>query len=66
MGGLRNKFSDSQPGSRASFTVTWGFLNAATSSLNRVTGRILKLVSVFKEASKILAFDFHSNKDKKC
>jgi hypothetical protein len=54
-------------GSGASFTVTGGFLNTATSSLNRVTGRILKIstVSVFKEASKNFAFYFLCNKDKK-
>ncbi len=57
MGGLQ--FLESHPGSGASFTVTGGFLNAATSSLKRITG------SVFKEASKNLAFDFLRNKDKK-
>jgi hypothetical protein len=39
-------------GSGASFTVTGGFLNWG------VTGGLKKLVSVFKEASKNLAFDF--------
>jgi hypothetical protein len=46
---------ESQPGSGASLMITGGFMNAATSSLKRVTGRILKLVSVFKEANKNFA-----------
>jgi hypothetical protein len=40
--------------------IIGGFLNAATSSLKRVTGRIFK-ISVFREASKNLAFDNLSN-----
>jgi hypothetical protein len=34
---------ESQPGSVARFTGTGGFLNASTSSLKRVTGRIIKI-----------------------
>jgi hypothetical protein len=41
---------ESQPGSGASFTVTDGFLNAATSSLKRVTGRILKISKCFQRS----------------
>jgi hypothetical protein len=44
----------------ASFTVTGGFLNAATITLKR-DGRIFKLASVFKEARKNLAFDYLGN-----
>jgi len=53
-GRFTEQFLESQPGSGASFTVTGGFLNAATMSLKKVTGRIFKnyLVSVFKEARK--------------
>ena len=47
---VTEQFLESQPGSGASFTVTGGFLDAAT--------------SVFKEARKNFAFDFLSNKDK--
>jgi hypothetical protein len=45
-GRFTEQFSESHPGYRASFTVTGGFLNAATSSLEG----FIKLVSVFKEA----------------
>ncbi len=64
-GRFTQQFLESQPGYRASFTVTGGFLNAVTRSLKKVTGRIFKyyLVSVFKEAIKNLAFGFLSNKD---
>jgi hypothetical protein len=57
---------NSQPGCGASFTVTGGFLNAATSSSKGVTGRILKIstVTVFKEASNNLSFDFLLYEDK--
>jgi hypothetical protein len=39
---------ESKPGSGVSFTVTGGFLNAATSPLNRVTGRIVKISKCFQ------------------
>jgi hypothetical protein len=39
-GRFTEQISESQPGSEASFTVTGGFMNAAKSSLKRVTGRI--------------------------
>jgi hypothetical protein len=42
------------PESGASFTVTGGFMNAAIRSLEMVPKVFLKLVSVFKEASKNL------------
>jgi hypothetical protein len=61
-GRFTEQFSESHPGHEASFTVTGEFLNAATSSLKRVTGRILKLVSVFKEASQDFIFHFLHNK----
>jgi hypothetical protein len=51
------QFSESHPGYGASFTVKGGFLNAATSSLKRVTGNIFK-ISVFKEASQYFIFHF--------
>jgi hypothetical protein len=46
-GQFTEQFLESQPGSGASFTVTGGYLNAATSSLKRVTGRILKIRKCF-------------------
>jgi hypothetical protein len=56
----RTIFRSTAGGSGASFfSVIGGFLNAATSSLKRVTERI------FKEASKNLVFDFLINKDTK-
>jgi hypothetical protein len=58
-GRFTEQFSESQLGSGASFKVIGRFLNAATSSLKRATGRILK-ISVFKEERKNLAFDYRS------
>ncbi len=46
-GRFTEHFLESQTGSGASFTVTV-FLNAATSSLKRVTGRILKINKCFQ------------------
>jgi hypothetical protein len=54
-GWFRKQFSESQPGSGASFTLTGGFLIAA-----RFLIGFLKLLSVFKEASKNVVC---SNKD---
>jgi hypothetical protein len=52
------KFRITAGGSGSSFTVTGGFLNAATITLKRVIGRILVF---FKEARKNLAFDYFSS-----
>jgi hypothetical protein len=60
----REQFSESQPGSRTSFTVTGGF--AATSSLKRVIGRIFKVIKCYKkQVNTYVAFDFLAKKDKK-
>jgi hypothetical protein len=45
--------------------VTGGFMNAATSSLKRVTEGFLKLVSVFKEASQDFLFHFSMTRQQK-
>ncbi len=64
IGGLLNNFQNHRRVPEQVFTDRGRFLNAATSSLKRVTGRTFKIsVSVFK-GSKNLAFDFLSNKDK--
>ncbi len=49
-GWFTEQFSDSKPGSGASFTVTGGFLKTATSSLKRVTGRIFKISKCFQRS----------------
>jgi hypothetical protein len=61
--------SESHPGYGAIFTVPekGGFLNAATISLKRITGRIFKTskVSVFKEASQHFYLPFSPLKGSK-
>jgi hypothetical protein len=63
------RFTEQFLESGASFTLTivGGFLNAAASSLKRVTGRIFKISKCFQRSNyrKNLAFDFLSNKDHK-
>jgi len=59
MGGLRSNFLD-----HTRVPVTGDFLNAATSSLKRVTGGTFKIRKCFQRSSKNLAFHFLSNKDK--
>jgi hypothetical protein len=49
---FNEQFLESQPGSGASFSVTGGFLNVATRSLKRVTGRIIKISNCFKRSKK--------------
>ena len=56
------QFSESHPGYGASFTITGGFLNAETSSLKRLTGRIFKISKCFKEATQDFIFHFLHNK----
>jgi hypothetical protein len=54
MGGLWNNFQNLR-----------GFPNATTSSMKRVPERSSKIISIFKEASKNLVFDFLGDKDTK-
>jgi hypothetical protein len=51
VGNLRSIFQNNMhPGYGASFTVTGGFLNAATSSLKRVTEGIFKISKCFQRS----------------
>ncbi len=61
-GRFTEQFSESHQGYGASFTVTGGILNAATSSLKRVIRAIFKFGSVFNEASQDFIFHFLYNK----
>ncbi len=59
-GRFTEQFSESQPDSGESYSGTGGFRNAETRSWWWRLEGFLKLVSVFKEASKNLPFDFLS------
>jgi hypothetical protein len=61
-GWFTEKFSESHTGYGASFTVTGGLLTAETSSLKRVSGRIFKISTCFKEATQDFIFHFLRNK----
>jgi hypothetical protein len=57
-GRFAEQFSESHPGNGASFTVTDGFLYAATSSLKMVTGRIFKISKWFQRSKPRLYLPF--------
>jgi hypothetical protein len=64
-GQFTEQFLESQPGSGASFSVTVGFLNVATRSLKKVTGRIFKISNCFKRSKKTWHFIILAIKKKK-